>query len=175
MVNLIPKPAKKITKNQKILLYFLVFLVISLTVAYVLLISMKKEANARITELENQIEAQKTEDFAEIEETVKEYKSRVDEFTPFLEGHNILTKFFEFIEDNTHPRVYFSQLSLTANSSSVNLAGEADSFLSLGQQLIIFNKNDLVDGVSLSNISLSDQGGVLFSLRLILDNSLFRY
>jgi len=175
MVNLIPKRVKKISKNQKILLYFLVFSVISLTTSYVFLISLEKRAQANLEDLEQQIFAQKTTELASLESTIKSYKKEVDEFAPYLNSHILITKFFDFLEGNTHPRVYFNQMGLMSSSASVSLSGRADSFLSLGQQLMIFNENSIVKNVSLSNISLSEEGSIVFNVGLSLDSSLFKY
>ena len=175
MVNLIPKRVKKISKNQKILLYFLVFSVISLTTAYVFLISLEKQAKANLEIIEEQIFTQKTTEMTTLESTIKAYKREVDEFAPYLSSHILITNFFDFLEENTHPRIYFDQMSLKASSASVSLSGRADSFLSLGQQLMIFDDNSIVKSVSLSNISLSEEGSIVFSVGLFLDSSLFKY
>ncbi len=175
MVNLIPRRKKKITKNQKILLYSLVFLLIGLTISYIVLISLNERAQAELVKVEEKIEGQKTQELKELEDKVQSQKTKVDLFSPYLESHIIITKFFDFIESKTHPHIYFSQLSVSANSSVVNLTGEADSFLSLGQQLIIFNNSEKIKNVSLSNISLGQKGEVLFNLKLSLIKELFKH
>ena len=175
MANLIPKPVKKISEKQQFLLYFLVFLIISLTTAYVFLISLQKQAQSNLEDIESQISAQKTIEMANLESTIKSYKREVDEFAPYLNNHILITKFFNFLEENTHPNIYFSQMGLVSPTASVSLSGKADSFLSLGQQLMIFNDNSVVKSVSLSNISLSEEGSIIFSLGLSLDSSLFKY
>ena len=175
MVNLIPKPVKKISKNQQILLYFLVFLVIFLTTAYIFLISLEKQAQVSLETIDQQIAEQKTKEMAGLESTIKAYKREIDEFAPYLNNHTLTTKFFDFLEESTHPRIYFSQMNLRTSSASFSLSGMADSFLTLGQQLMIFNDNSMVRSVSLSNISLSDEGYISFNLGLSLDPSLFKY
>ena len=175
MVNLIPRPIKKISKNQKILLYFLIFLVISLTTAYVFLISLEKQAQASLEVVEQQIFEQKTTEMGSLESTIQAYKKEVDDFTPYLNNHILITKFFDFLEENTHPNIYFSQMGLKSLSANVSLSGKADSFLTLGQQLMIFNNSPLVKSVSLSNISLSEEGSIIFSIGLSLDPILFKY
>ena len=175
MVNLISKPLKKISKNQKILLYFLCFLVVFLTMAYIFLISSEKQAQANLQIIEQQIFAQKTTEMANLESTIQSYKREIDEFIPYLNNHILITKFFAFLEKNTHPRIYFSQMNLKSSSANVSLSGKADSFLSLGQQLMIFNGSPVVKSVSLSNISLSEGGSIIFSLSLSLDSALFKY
>ena len=175
MVNLIPRPIKKISKNQKVLLYFLIFLVFSLTTTYVFLISLEKQALASLEDVEQRIFEQKTTEMGSLESTIQAYKKEVDDFAPYLDGHILVTNFFDFLEENTHPNIYFNQMGLKSLSSSVSLSGKADSFLTLGQQLMIFNDSPLVKSVSLSNISLSEEGSIMFSVGLSLDSSLFKY
>jgi len=175
MVNLIPRPVKKISKNQKILLYFLVFLVISLTTAYVFLISLEKQAQSNLEVVEQQIATQKTKEMTSLENVIKGYKAEIDTFAPYLNNHILVTKFFDFLEENTHPNIYFSQMSLKPSSASVSLSGKSDSFLSLGQQLMILGDSSMVKSVSLSNISLSEEGSIVFSVGIYLDPTLFKY
>lgn len=174
MINLISRPIKKISKSQKILLYSLVFLVFSLTVAYVILVSLVGQAQANLKKIEGQISAQRTTEMIGLESNIKTYKEEIDKFAPYLNNHILITKFFDFLEKNTHPRVYFTQMALKASHASVSLSGRADSFLSLGQQLMIFNESPMVKSFSISNISLSEERNVMFNLTLSLDPSLFK-
>ena len=175
MVNLIPKPVKKISKNQQALLYFLVFSVVFLTTAYVFLISLESRAQVSLEAIEQQISEQKTIEMASLESTIRVYKKEVDLFAPYLTNHILITKFFDFLESNAHPRIYFSQMNLKSSTASVSLSGRADSFLSLGQQLMIFDNSPIVKSISLSNISLSEEGNILFNLGISLNPSLFKH
>ena len=175
MVNLIPRPIKKISKNQKILLYFLIFLVFSLTTSYVFLISLEKQALASLEDVEQRIFEQKTTEMGSLESTIQDYKIEVDEFALYLNSHILISNFFDFLEDSAHPNIYFSQMGLKPSSATVSLSGRADSFLTLGQQLMIFDGESLVKKVSLSNISLSEEGSIIFNISLSLDPILFKY
>ncbi len=175
MVNLIPKRKKKISKEQKFLGYFLGFLIVSLTVTYIAIISFKNKAQSKLNEVEEQIASQKTEELASLESKVKSYKIKVDNFAPYLESHIIATKAFQFFEDNTHPRIYFSQADLKLAGGKIGLSGEANSFLSLGQQLIIFQNHSQVEDISLKSISLGETGNVKFKLDMTLKEDLFKY
>ena len=175
MVNLIPRPIKRISKKQKALLYFLVFTIISLTTAYIFLISLEGQAQNNLEKIERQITAQKTTKIINLEKTVKEYKKEIDVYAPYLSNHILVTKFFDFLEANTHPKIYFDKASIRVLLDDVSLSGKADSFLSLGQQLMIFNNSPMVKNVTLSNISLSEEGSIIFTLNISLDSNLFKY
>ncbi len=175
MVNLIPKPAKKISKAQRIFLYSLVFILISLTLVYVVLVSMEQRAQSKIKKLEDQITAQKTTKMIELEREIKNYKREIDEYSSYLAEHLINTKFFNLLEETVHPQVTFNQLALHSDSSYAQMSGRANSFLALGQQLIIFNNNEEIQSFNLTGLSIDEKGYVIFSLSLLLNSSLFQY
>ena len=174
MVNLIPRQIKKLGKKRMALLRFLIFLVPFLTFIYISLASWKKQAQLNIEDVDSQILTQKTAEMVNLENNLRVYKTDVDTFVPYLNNHILTTSFFNFLEENTHPNIYFDQMSLKSSSANVVLSGKADSFLSLGQQLMIFNDNSIVQNVSLSNISLSEEGNIIFNLSLSLNSSLFK-
>ena len=175
MVNLIARPIKKISKTQKIVLYSLVSLVFISIILYFFFSSLTKSAQNTLNDIKEQATEQRTPKMINLEESLQSYKVSIDEFSQYLNNHILITKFFDLLEKDSHPHLHFTQMNLSVSSESVSLSGVADSFLTLGQQLTIFKNDPMIKSVSLSSVSLSDEGTIMFSLKISLDANLFKY
>jgi len=84
-----------------------------------------------------------------------------------------MSKFFDFIQESTHPKVWFSAVEVNRNENQATLGGSAENFQALGQQFLIFKNSPLIKNISLSNIIIGKNGRVEFSLRLRFDPQIF--
>jgi hypothetical protein len=175
MVEIIPKSFEEIPAWQRILLYFLIFLIIAIIIGYFLLGDLQKKSEDYLSSLEQRLSEEGAPQIANLEEEILGYKKRIEDFSLLFENHILSKKFFEFIEEKTHPKVFFSENILTPENLSVKFFGLTDSFLSLGQQLAIFREDELVKDVTLSDVSIGKKGGVEFNLNIIFAEELFRY
>lgn len=175
MVEIIPKPIEQATQWQKVLLYVLIFLVIVLIISYFLLTNLEEKSSIYNQELEIKIAQGRTAQRISLEEESFEQKKKIETIYPFLEAHTLSSKFFEFLESKTHPRIFFSKLNLNTEESKVILTGATDSFSTLDQQLLVFNQDSLVEDLLLTTASLNKQGGVDFNLEIFLNKNFFKY
>ncbi|XOB40282.1 MAG: hypothetical protein ACKKMR_03165 [Candidatus Nealsonbacteria bacterium] len=175
MVEIIPRPIKKIVRWEEILFYFLVFLIMAVIVIYFVLGSLQERAQSKLQDLEEGLSQGRTPQMTALEQEALYYKVKIDEFSPFLEKHTLSSKFFDFLESRTHPKIFFFQINLNPGNSKVLLSGLADSFLSLGQQLLILSKDPMVESINLSNVSLGETGGIEFAFDMVLAEEVFRY
>ena len=175
MVEIIPRPVKKADKWQKILFYLLIFLTVVLTGVYFLLASLGKSSEIYAEELEVKLTQGRTAERIALEEENFDYKKKIEAVAPFLETHVLSSKFFEFLENNTHPRIFFSRINLNIEEAKVIFFGKTDSFSTLEQQLSAFNKNSLVESLLLTKASLNKEGGIDFDLEVFLNATIFKY
>jgi len=175
MIEIIPRPIKKTFIWQRILFYFSVFLLIAVTASYFALSFFIKKSEQSKKILEEKIENARTPQMISIEKEVLDYQRKIEKVFPLLSQHIMNTKFFEFLESKTHPKVFFSQVSLDSKSAIVTLGGNTESFVTLEQQLIIFRKEPRIEGITLGNFSISKEGEVNFELTLSLDPSIFNF
>lgn len=175
MVEIIPKSFEEIPSWQRILLYSLVFLLIAVIVSLFLLTNFQKESESYLKTLKERLLEEGAPKVAELEEEILDYKKKIEDFSSLFENHILNTKFFDFIENKVHPQVFFSEINLDSKNSSLNLNGVTDSFLSLGQQISVFRKEELIKELVLSNISISEKGGIEFNLTISFEEELFRY
>ena len=175
MVEIIPKQIREVAREQKLIFYVLIGLAVLLLLTYLVLGLFQGRSERYLQSLKDEALAERTPEIVVLENEVADYKQKIDSFSPFLESHILNSKLFEFLEDKAHPRIYFPEISIDSVSPKVGLTGRADSFLSLGQQLIIFSEDPMVKNVSLSTLSLNRAGGVNFHISLSMDEEILRY
>ncbi|MBI2096793.1 MAG: hypothetical protein HYT40_01395 [Candidatus Sungbacteria bacterium] len=92
-----------------------------------------------------------------------------------LENHVIGSNVLQLLEGNTLPRVRYTTLSLAAEARKIDLAGEAASYLTLAEQVRVFESLPEVEAVNFSGLSLSDKGILSFKLSIIFKPILLRW
>lgn len=175
MVEIIPRPVEEADKWQKTLVYLLIFLVIGLIGVYFLLVNLKKNSEVYVGELETKLAQGRTDERILLEQENLDYKKKIEAISPFLEAHILGSKFFEFLESNSHPRIFFSRLNLNIEESKAILSGNTDSFSTLEQQLSVFNQDFLIENLLLTKASLNKEGRIDFDLEIFLNTTIFKY
>lgn len=175
MVEIIPKTFEEIPPWQRILLYFLIFLVIAVIIGYFVIGNFYKESEDYLNTLKDRLSEEGISEILALEKEILNYKERIDDFAFIFENHILTTKFFDFIEDKTHPRIYFTELNLNPKESTASIAGWTDTFFSLGQQVSIFQQDEMVEEVNLTDTSISKKGGIDFGIDILFKEGLFRY
>ncbi|XOB42643.1 MAG: hypothetical protein ACKKMP_01130 [Candidatus Nealsonbacteria bacterium] len=175
MVEIIPKPVKEADKWQKILIYLLIFLIIVLIGTYFLLNNLEERSKVYVDELEKRLEQGRTAERITLEEENLNYKKKIEAIAPFLEGHVLSSKFFDFLEKRVFPRVFFSKVNLNIQEEKVILSGQTDSFSTLQQQISTLNSEPIIEDLMLTDATLNKEGGIDFSLNIFLNKEIFKY
>ncbi|MBU0546907.1 hypothetical protein KKA72_01590 [Patescibacteria group bacterium] len=174
MVEIIPKPIKKMPSWERILMYFTFGLLFVSIGSFFLLnyfVNQSKKELQKSEEVLNQI---KTEKEIALEKEVFDYQVKIKDFSLILTEHFYSSKFFGFFEKLCHPQVWFSQMNFNVNDYNLSLSGETTDFLTLEQQLRIFRKEPLIKSIVLSDLSVGGEGLVDFSLDIILDQNIIK-
>ena len=169
MVEIIPRPVEQVDRWQKILLYLLIFVVVVLIITYFILVNLVENSQIYSEELEIRITEGRTQERVELEEENIYYKNKIEDIMPFLNAHILSSKFFDFLSTKTHPRIFFSKISLTAKEARIALSGSSDSFSTLNQQLKALNEELLVEDMVLTSVSINKAGGIDFVLEIFLN------
>ena len=175
MVEIIPKPERKIPGWQIGLFYASVLFMILTIFSYFALASFEKNSEEGLLDLENKIEQGKTDEVKSLEDQVFAYKKKIDTVSPYFGQHILSSQFFDFLEKNTHPRTFFFELNLEPKMSKVRFSGLTDSFLSLGQQIIMLDEMPQTESLKITSIFLPPTGGIEFDLEVALKASLLKY
>lgn len=173
MVEIIPKPAKKIPSWQNILFYFsVVFLLVSF-LSYLILNHFVKVSSQTLDQLEKTLAREKTPSEIALEEEVFGYQKKINAFSQLIKEHLFTSNFFTFSEKICHPKVQISQLNLEPAKGIAILSGQAEDFSVLGQQLLLLKEEPQIADFNLADISIGKKGKVDFTLKLTLNPQLF--
>lgn len=173
MVEIIPKPPTKLPPWLNILFYFSLFLFLAILVSFFILGNSLKNYRTELGNLEKAITEQKTPEVLALEQEVSSYQKKIADFSLLFQNHLAPSNLLKFLEEISHPKVWFSQFSLNSSEGQLTLTGYADSFLSVGQQLLTLKEKPLIENFSLPEISISKKGEVVFILNLFLDPKIF--
>jgi cell division protein FtsL len=172
MIQIIPKPEKLISP-EKIFLIFSIFIFLLSLLLFFYLFDSEKKLKKEISNFEEKISASKTEEIKSLEKEILRYQREISDFSKIIETHVFPSKFFQILEKNTHPKVYFSRFDFDLANSKCTLSGTAQDFYTLGQQFDIF-KNNRSFQTKLSKISFGKEGKVDFEFEIIFQKEMLK-
>jgi len=175
VIEIIPKKEAKVSAWQSYLLYFIIVLLLFSIMGYFGLEHFIKKSDQELRDLTAEVEKTKSPERKVLKEGLESLSAKIDDFTPLLLNHQKSSNFFNFLEESTHPKVFFTKLNLDAKGNLVELSGQTDDFLTLGQQLLIFQKSEFVQNLKLSKVDISKEGKVEFTFNFSLDPKLFAF
>lgn len=173
MIEIIPRPTQKLPTWQNILFYLSMILLVAAISLYFVFDHLQKKSATTIQDLQDMISQEKTSEEVSLEKEVSGYQKKIQDFSQLLSKHLYSSNFFDFIEENCHPKVWFSQINLNPGQAEVNLLGEAESFTVIGQQIMILQSSPLVKNVALPQMAIGKKGRVDFSLNITLNQAVF--
>ncbi len=100
-------------------------------------------------------------------------KQKIDDFGELLSSHKKPLKVFGFLEKICLPGIWFSSFDFNLEKGELTLSAQGDSFVTVEQQVLILKQEPLVKEVSLSGLSMREEGGVDFNLLLIFESRIF--
>ncbi|NCC70076.1 hypothetical protein EOM09_00635 [bacterium] len=96
---------------------------------------------------------QQYKSYKESLEDIKNTKQNLDEIVKLLNNHIYWTKFFNLLEENTIPEVFYYNFT-GDTSGQITLNAITDSYLNVSRQMIAFkNAENFVDSISVNNAS----------------------
>lgn len=129
-----------------------------------------------IRQLNEKILMHTTPQDALMESKILDYKKKIDDFTVLVNDHRISSHMFNFIEQKTLPKVWFSNVSVSQAKSEINLAGEAANMETLDNQVHVFEESrDYVNTITVLNSEVTSQGRIKFIVSLSLNPKIFAY
>lgn len=115
-------------------------------------------------------------DSGEIQELTRLH-NRIISTKELLSKHVVLTPFFEFLEVSAPKLVRFNELryAVGLEGIEVTMRGESRGYGALALQASIFDKSKFFKNSIFSDLTLNQQGDVMFSFRGILNPSVVSY
>jgi len=183
-IQIIPKEAAKLPLWQNILFYFFIGLVFTILAGYGVLYHFTKKAVEDFENMKKTIEQARTPQMNDLEKQMKSYEEKTEDFSSILDSHKIVSNFFGdfnkktgFLEKNTHPKVFFSEMNFDLTKETVTLLGQTEDFQTVGQQISLFKKEELkeiVKSIQLSKVEIDKDGKIDFTLIISFNPKLFK-
>lgn len=171
-IEIIPKKIKRTLPLKEALLYLSLLIFIAVAASYFVINSFAKKAEAEKQRLENEIAKIEVTD---LEKGLQQIQKKIKDAAPLLESHVFSSKIFGLVEGKTHPKVFFTQFSLDSKTAKLTVSGQTESFVEVGQQILILAAEPAIQTLELSQIGISKDGKVEFSLNLSLDPKIFSF
>ena len=119
-----------------------------------------KNLDAEIANLSQSVDEQQQKNLASF------YSSLVN-IQNLLASHPVASKFFDFLEKNTHQKIYYLSLNLSLLEKNIRLDGVAPDYDAIAQQLELFRKAPEIERIFLDDSRALDTGGIRFSIRFV--------
>jgi Tfp pilus assembly protein PilN len=171
-MEMIPKQTPKIPFWVDILFYLSVVLLIFTLISYFSLNHFLETSQKTLADLETTLSEEISEK-AVLKNEILTYQKKIKDFSRLINAHLKTSNIFDFMEEQCHPEVWFNEFSLDTEAGKVLLAGEAQNFEALGQQMLILRDEKLIKSIDLGGVSLKKEGKINFNLSLSFDPSIF--
>lgn len=171
-IEIIPKSRIKKTPPLNILLFALALMLLVFLVSYFILDFSQKKRAGEISEVEKSL--QKSPSEKNLEDGILGHQKKIEDVSLLLSGHRLTANLFNRLEKNIHPRVWFSKFRLDLTAGTIDMTGTTDNFEVLGQQTLIFEKQEFIKNINLSKATIGKDGKINFELRITFDQKIFK-
>jgi|TARA_Y100000310_G_scaffold155303_1_gene154784 hypothetical protein len=166
MVEIIPKSPRKYSLSINALFYASIVAFILSVGGFWALLFLESRNQQELERLEIALGAEKTPEQAQLENSVFQLRAKLRDFAMLTQEQKNLLAPFEFLEATVHPSVVFSTFNTNAKEHSVQIKGQAASFVALEEQIAILEAREELTSLTLSDIRILSEGGIGFQLEL---------
>lgn len=149
-----------------------IILIIAFLVSYFYLVVSIKKISQEIQEKEP-ILSPLEENIRSKEGELAPLAKKIDNFAELLQKHEKPLNIFNFLEEVSLPAVWFSDFAFSSENGEVIVSGEADSFITLEQQILILKQEPFVKNLSVSEVSMGEGGEVIFTFLIAFNPQVF--
>lgn len=158
----------------RILLFMIIVFGITVTIYLGMVLGYKPYLNLRIKNLDQKI-ADLTQVIDERQQkNLVDFYSQLVNIQNLLSSHVMASKFFDFLEKNTHQQIQYLALDLSLADKSARLDGMSTDYDVLVQQLELFRKAPGIEHVFLEDSQTRDNKTVRFNIRLLFKPDLIK-
>ena len=176
VIEIIPKKAERKSINLiGTIFYFSVILLLSILLISLLLLVLQLTLSRNISNVKAKIDSVATTEDLVLERKVTLAQKKINDFTFLLANRESNEKFFAAFEQLAHPKIFFSEIDLQLSKGKATLSGKTDNFEILGQQFLIFEKENYVKNVALLKSAVEKDGKISFTMEVSFNSNHFKY
>jgi flagellar basal body-associated protein FliL len=167
-------------RNKKVwwidvIFYFVIALLTATIICYLVFLVKNIFQRRDIAEAEYKLTTVGTADQLTQEQKVILYKAKIKDFGNLIQNHEFASNIFYLMQDNTQPKVWFSQFNLDAKAKQVQVSGIAEDMDMVARQTSTFEKNEYIQKFENLNSTLSEDGRIAFNFSLSMNPRIFSY
>jgi Tfp pilus assembly protein PilN len=172
-----PQPKAKKTSLTDVIFYVALILLVMLVAGFFILNAWQKKLDVQLAEIKKSLE--RTDEEKALEEEIFGSPNKVglqqeiQDFSSLVDSQKLPLNVFNFLQESTHPRVWFQRFGLDVQQGSLSLSGFAESLEALNQQIMIFRSQEIIRDANLAQMSFTQDGDVSFDFQLTLDPKIF--
>jgi hypothetical protein len=168
--------SKKSFPYERIFFYFSVIVLLGVAGSFFYFSYSSQKMEEEVVVLEEDLAKQKTPQQAILEQEVLSNQRRMQDFPVMLSAHRVGSEFFRKLESLMHPNIVLSEVKASPVVGDATIAGTADNFESLAQQLAIFSEAEgFANSIDLSKMILNSEGRVDFAFSISLEPQLLSF
>ncbi len=176
-IGIIPKsePEKKETIHLGSSLYYIGLAIFFLSIAVSgILYFLNWRMEKKFIEVERALEERKSEEVLRLEKEIDGHYRRLGDFHFIIDRKNFSGPIFKYLEENTHPDVYFSKFESRVQDGSVTATGIARNLIAFDQQIKIFESSPMVKEIIVGSFERDEGGLITFPINITFKRELFK-
>ncbi len=164
MVQIIPRAEEERPLWMDIVFFLSIGFLILSVAAFFVLSSFQRKAEKEIAALNAFLAKEQSKEFLSTEKELKALKQKVQDFTGLFQGRDNPLASLAQLESHTHPKTFFTTLSVDVKTGEMQLDGVAETFQAVEEQLVIFRQMEGVSSVDLANLGFSTGGEITYQV-----------
>ena len=173
-IEIISKHQKKSPSWMIALFIFSLIAVLFVLGAYLYLEMSNRRLSGKIEETREALSRIPNPEQKAMEEELLLHEAKINSFSSLLSEHRKTLNIFDFLQSVSHPKVWFSDFKFDSEKNTISVSGKADSFIAVGQQIIILKGQEFLKDIILSKLSMGEKGGVDFDIQLTLNPRIYK-
>ena len=173
-IDLIPKRTVVKDPLQAPLSFISLGLLLISVVATVLLLNNIKRISGEIAVLDSELFKERSGEEISLEKEILIAQKKITAFNLLVKEREEVSKALNLIEKRIHPQAVLDKIDYNSKEDKIWLNGVADNFQILGQQLLLFKQDPLVQEANFSYIGIEKTGGVGFNMEVVFRPGFFK-
>lgn len=159
MFELIPKQERKPIFGQVFLFIVSIVVFVGVSVGTFVVQQLESDTRAALDILEKTLISDIQPREEELEKALLEYRQQTEDLKEILGMRKEFLAFFSFLEETTHPNIFFTDVESGAKNNAIVLSGVAADFFILEQQRAVWKEREELQSFRLQGLEITGRGG----------------
>ena len=158
-----------------VVFYFVISSLIATILCYLIFNAKIYFQKIKIEDFKISLATVGTDEQKVMEKQVFDYQKKINDYTPLIQNHRIISNVLAYLEKNTLPNVWFSRFSMGGKDADIILSGETESAETFSRQISVFEASKYLSKITVLGSTLGDKNRSDFNLILSLDPRIFTF